>query len=721
MSRAARTRFASLSRGRLAGTLAATAVAAAAFAPVAAAEWGPAQLASASTTQQVDSADAPVISQDGRFVVFEGTYAGESGVWRKRLTDGTLVLVARGASAPSVSADGGRVAFTTTEPLDPADDTNATGDVYVRDMDLGADEPGAYTLASAVDGSATGISYANGAGSRAVQRGALTADGNAVAFTVLSPSNLADGGTATSTPAGQVAVRRIDTQTTTLVSTAFDRETGMQTTAPAPGGVVPSGQDSTAAISSDGSTVAWFSTNIADVTRTVPAEPAALSTRGGAYVEPLWRRIADGPEAPIRRITGGGDPFNPACPPDGRVTPDQVTVAAGANPCDGPFAVLRGGASPNPGTLNAAGVIDAAPQLSADGWSVAFLASVPLHDSTVIPTDAAGTANAYVADMRPGLTRWQALRPLTAWASADFNSGNLLLTAAILSISISPDGTRVALSTARGAFPLSPPVLLDPPLARVGTAELYDVDLVAGTIRRVTHAFDGGQLTFGSGTYAASYSADDRRLAFASGASDVFYGDGNNATDAFTVDWSDPPHGPGPPLGTVSPPPPGVAVRPTWRLGVTASSRRDGRVTLRVVVPGAGSISARAVASVRTVRTVPVRTRRGRRAARAARGRRSAPRVRRVEQVTRRLAATARATAGTAGLVGLPLAPRRSMSRSVRSRAGLRATVDVTFAAADGRRLRTRVPVRFRLVPKRRTAAAKHAGSRAHAHTRGAR
>ncbi|MDO8188661.1 hypothetical protein Q5424_17185 [Conexibacter sp. JD483] len=679
--------------------------------PIARADWGPAQVMSATSTQQAEVATAPALSQDGRFVVFEGTYAGKAGVWRKRVGDGGIELVAEGAGAPSISADGRWVAFTTAVALAPDLDRNTADDVYVRDMDLAADATGAYTLASALDGADSGLLYGPGAGSRTAPRGAISADGRSVVFTVTSTSNLADGGAAPTTPAGQVAVRRLDTRETILVSTAIDPATREQTTAPAPNGTVRANMAPTASISADGTTVAWFGAYVAEQTRTVANEAAAQPINRDGYAEPLWRRVADGPTAPTRRVTGGGDPFNAACPADGAVTPDDGSaVVHGQNPCDGPFAILRvGSATGVPGTLVQAGdlpsVPQAAPQLSADGWTTAILASVPLRDTTVLPMDQIAASNAYVVDMRPGLSRWQALRPLTKWAAV--SSANSLLGASIDTISISPDGTHVAFTTARGAFPLSPPLLLDPPLARASGANLYDVDLRTGTMRRATRTFGGDPVGTGSpgglayGSYQPTYSGDDRRIAFGSGADDLFYGDGNEAADVFVIDWSDPLQGPGPPLEQLSPPPANVVLRPSWKLGVTASSRRDGRVSLQVVVPGAGKLSARAVTVVRA-----------RTSSTGARARRRA-RARRV------VAAQARAVAGTPGLIVLPLRASRRFVAATRRGRGLAATVTVAFALRSGRTLRTTVAVRFRQQASRRARSRRSSSTRSN--SRGAR
>jgi len=664
-----------LTRAALACALAAAATVAAATA--ADAGWGGARVVSASTTQQAESGTQPAISRDGRYVVFEGSYAGVDGVWRKRLADGALEPVAASGRNASVSADGRWVAFTTALRLDPANDANQLGDVYVRDMELPADVAGAYTLASARDGTASGIAYAGGAGSATAPRAALSADGRSVAFTVRSSSDLAGA----QTPGGQVAVRRLGEQRTIVVTTTLDPETGAQTAQPVPGGAVFPTVDSTAALSGDGTTVAWLAVNVAAQTRTVVGEPAATAPPAN-YSEPLWRRIAEGPAAPVRRITGGGDPFHHGCPPGGAATRDTDVVALGQNPCDGPFALSR--AVQLPGTLGTGGTPpaapDATPQLSDDGWTAAILVAQPLRDSGVVLTRAA-TANAYVVDMRPGLSRVEALHPLTAWASSDL--GNDLLAADVRAIALSPDGRRVLFSTPRGAFPLSPPVLLDAPLGNVGDAELYDVDRVSGELRRVTRQYDGGPLERPSsgflygGSFAPSYSGDGRRIAFASQSPRLFFGDGNGETDVFVVDWVEPEVGPGPPLQSLSDPPRATTTTPRWRLSVTARTRRDGNVDVEAVVPAAGSL--RVAAQTKTKRRPA--------GPRSATRRRARP----VRTVTR-VVATSRARARGAGLVVVRLALRRGVARP--GRTGLRASAEVRFASA-GRRLRTSVPVRF--------------------------
>src|SRR5262249_33645009 len=131
------------------------------------------------------------------------------------------------ASAPSISADGRYVSFTTNAPLDPVDDTQpASSDVYVADMST---SPPTYQPAPPLPRPPQGISYdATGGsvevtgGSAASGRVALSADGRKVAFFTTAPSDLTSGpGGSTegeATPAGQIVVRDLDTNRTTLVS-----------------------------------------------------------------------------------------------------------------------------------------------------------------------------------------------------------------------------------------------------------------------------------------------------------------------------------------------------------------------------------------------------------------------------------------------------------------------------------------------------------------------
>lgn len=360
--------------------------------------FGPISLVSTSTREQAGFAHDAAISGDGRYVAFDGVFAGKHGVWRRDLQSGAVVAVAEGDGAlPSISEDGQYVSFTTTARLAPNDDINEAPDVYVRNMSLEdssqatpaceAEELGLtigghgqscpFVLVSAVDGKAEGLNYEGSGPSRlgavAGGRTAISGNGRQVVFVTTAISNLLDR-LVKSTPAMQVAVRDIETQQTQLVSVRVDPATGAPAVDPETGGPeAVSGQEGFAgavysdggevpppfkgsepyaltpplgaSISADGSTVAWMGVNIPEQAKLLPGE-----TLKGRYTEPLWRRIGEGPQAPTRRITGGSDPESPACIADG----EQLLAETRSNPCQGPFYV-GAGTENEPGIWKAGG------------------------------------------------------------------------------------------------------------------------------------------------------------------------------------------------------------------------------------------------------------------------------------------------------------------------------------------------------------------------------
>ena len=106
---------------------------------------------SASPFGQAEFAHDPAISEDGNYVVFDGSVAGVRGVWRRETRPGaSLEQVAGGdATLPSVSANGEYVSFTTNEGAALPAITNGrieteaaleAPSVYVRDMNIPADQ-----------------------------------------------------------------------------------------------------------------------------------------------------------------------------------------------------------------------------------------------------------------------------------------------------------------------------------------------------------------------------------------------------------------------------------------------------------------------------------------------------------------------------------------------------------------------------------------------------
>jgi hypothetical protein len=640
-------------------------------APAARAEFGPIQLISKSTKEQADEAVAPAISADGRYVAFAGKLGGRYGVFRKDLQTGAVLLVVELSNAeamrearPSISADGRFVAFTTTAQLDPEDDTVAgTSDVYVADAGV---SPPTYELASAIDGcdpatsaASCGLTYAEGIGSVAAGRVALSEDGRRVAFLVRGESDLAGPGT----PPGEVAVRDLDSDQTYLMTV---RE---GTAEPMPGGGATPASEG-AAISGDGSTVAWVGRHLPGQVPMLPDEEATVvafegedpPTVGSEYHEPLWRRVPTPlePDPPTRRVVGGGDPLAPGCPAGGTLAvPD----------CQGPFpdsanGLADGALEEQSGRGWGLGV----PRLSRDGVTVALVGS---------PEE--GT-DLFVVDMAPGLSRRQAVRRLTRWVNPVPGAPNTELpfkeefwasSGPILDCAISPSGNRIAFTTVRRLFPLAPPTLVSPQLSGAATtAELYQIDLGAQTIERVT---PGGTAGSSAGDSSApSYDADGTLLTFSSTASNLVTGDTNEAGDVFLVESPLPS-----PVeeSTISRRPPALVIQPLWRMTVAAASLPNGRVRVTVGVPGAGSVGAKAAA-------------------------------RPGKKLKLRRVAAAHRNAPGAGVQRLELRLPPKLRGLAHKKGGLNAQLDINFTGPGGKPLHAALDVRF-LVHHRKTKKAK--------------
>jgi hypothetical protein len=663
----------------------------------AAAEWSKPELISVSPREQSDGVTGSVLSADGRYLVFSGSIDGRSGIFRRELATGTIEPVVAGSAYefspvqlsdhPSVSAEGRFVSFTTEAALDPADDHNETADVYVRDMEAPAPVEGApcapvgpcaYTLVSAVDGGTQGLTYAEAGGSVS-GRAAISADGTEVAFVVESRSNL----TAGAEEPGQVALRDLATERTTLVSSTRDPLTGGMTGEPVPGGawgVAFAGSSFTPGfpvLSADGSTVAWSAIDIAAQVATVEGDPARKSVPGGGdeefgYNEVLWRRIAEGPAAPTRRVVGAADPEAPGCPPNG-----SIAEAA----CRGPYEFYGG----DEGTGYTAGWSQnggSEPALSADGWTVATTGA-PITS----PTHA---TDLFLVDMHPGRAPGESIRRLTLGMEVSLHS-DPDVHKALGEIAISPDGSRIALATSRREWRLTTPSLVTPPPPRVGSQELWLIDLGDDTLRRITTTVDGGPSSgeFGAeGASSPSFAEGGRELAFDSTASNLVAVDKNEADDAFlSRDTTLPGGSPG--RSEISPPPAQRTVKPGWRLALRAVSSPDGSVRILAECPGAGSLRAAAVGTVSEPRWVSVPGAAGHR-----------HRARRQVPVSRRIAThqTKVAGAGSDVLVLRPASKLRGLSHRP---GGLEATATVTFAAGGHAKLTETLPVRFRVHHKK--------------------
>ena len=573
----------------------------------------------ASDEQGNASTTDAAISANGRYVVFQtratnffesdGGVVGahgvepdaeppgtlrEGGIFRYDRVTGATALVAdgsevrtegpekgkrifRGAQNPSVSADGRYVVFSTAQQLVPQD-ANENVDVYVRDMNvqLSADRRNstAYTLVSARDGGEEPATYAvrepmvpgGNPGAEVWPNTAISADARFVVFrTPELASNLPDHATP-DTPPGQLFVRDLQTKATTLLSR--DSTTGASSSGdPAGGATGP------ASISSDGSTVAWVATNAPAQTRFLAGE--SLDPNEPYY---LWRRWQE-PNAPTRRITGIVDLDDPACPPGGEVTTDPTA----SGPCYGPL-------SEQEASLTSISV--ATPSLSADGYTVAFLAGAALRPNI---TKSNGL-DVFLTSMRPGVTRKAGTRELTLGVK----SGNPGSTPSIESLVLSPDGSTIAFTTLRDSFvlPEPQPVGAFRPVPTV--SDLYVIHLASNTLERAVVGYEGGD-PVGSISVNPTLSESGSTVAFTSSAANLVFGDANEASDAFAAALQAP-------AGTAAPPEGVNATQGGFSLTATASPElglhvkrgKDGGLVLLVETPGPGTLTARALGAIAT-------------------------------------------------------------------------------------------------------------------------
>jgi hypothetical protein len=482
-----------------------------------------------------------------------------------------------------------------------------------------------------------------------------------------------------------VAVRDLETHTTTLVSqtlsslgsTAPEAVSGGAAITPLHDRLEYEGRElsaSTAAISAEGNTVAWMGIDIAQ------QAPAAAGDTGG-YDEPLWRQIGEGPNAPTRRVTGGDDP---ACDCAGPLETEFNSNPGEGN--GGPEAgayVAPGGFGADPLAPIGVPSMDAVtPQLSYDGQEVAILSTQPRTGEvsrTLVEEADHGTANAYVVNMANGLTRAQALTQLTAWANDDFRDA--AATGAVDSIAISPDGTRVAFTTSRIEFPLSPPALVTPMLGAAGEPQLYVADLAASTLRLVSYGYDGEAA---NGRVAdPSFTGDGETVAFASSATNLVYGAYNKGNregepgNVFLTSEVGSPAVPG--VQTVTPLPTTPLVTSSRGLLATARAGVHGTVLVYVTVPGGGTLKASARAEMPVSVTV------------AAKGGRRRKRT----ILASRVVATATATAKAAELLELRLASASAYRALVEGHDGLYATISLTFVTAGEATLTSTVQASF--------------------------
>jgi hypothetical protein len=558
-----------------------------------------------------DTTRFATISADGRYVAFEtfarnffadddpdplGQYRA-GGIFRfdlqtralAKVADGNLfqeggnVFLRRGAFNPSISADGRYVAFSTAQQLVPAD-TNDNVDVYRRDMAVAVPDEGVCTgstplpcpfeLVSARDGSATPAAYeAPGAptqggnpGASASRGVAISADGQRIAFRTDAASDLPSQPT-TEIPPGQIFVRDLSDDSTTLVTAS--REVSEQMTTQPAGGAIG------AAISADGTTVAWTGNNAAAQTRFLGGE-----NTDPAFYYYLWRRAPFGADQLTRRISGLSDPDDPTCRQLEEQNPGMTTsfIATATGPCYGPL-TDRESITDISGQL---------PALSADGNTVAFLTAAGPR-----PISVTGLGfDLFMTKMGAGLSRKQATTELTR----DTANSGAALNAPMTSVAISADGRYIAVTTSRTQFSLPILQLVGQPRAVPGPHDLYLIDLEQHTIERATHSTTSED-TDGEVLDGLSLSADASRIAFSSFAGNLFFGDANQRADAFVV-TREPDPAPDGSAGVGGGGESSIETFGQRHISARLRTMRNGVAVLSVSVPAAGQIDAVAKGSV---------------------------------------------------------------------------------------------------------------------------
>jgi Tol biopolymer transport system component len=496
----------------------------------------------------------------GNLVVAEGPEAGR-------------VLV-RGAANPSVSAEGRYVAFASAEKLVPQD-TNCNTDVpqgttycnvqvYERDMDLAPSQTGAYTLVSAQNGSEAPPVYEDSSISPPIPGGdpgaqlwpntAISANGRYVLFRSAEvPSSLPEGSTPSTEP-GQLFVRDLLERTTTLVT---------RTKSGKPAG----GAEGPATLSADGSTVAWVGRNAPEQTVFLAGED--LDETLPYY---LWRRWQE-PGAATRRVTGVADPEDPECPPGSSIKNE----ATATGPCYGPL-TLPENTSP--------GISSQVPVLSADGYTVVFLAGGALRPNFLKPD----ALDVFITSMAPGVTRKAGTRELTLAVNGAEGDGN----ASVESLAMSSDGTHIAFVSQRDAFVLSEPAATGSFSTTGQQSELDVIDLTTNTLERAVVGLEGTEPN-GSTVNNPTLSANGSTLGFVSAASNLIFGDANDSTDAFAATLQTP-GGTAASLAGVNAGSGGFTFSAVSspELGVSVKRAKDGGLLLLVETPGAGKLTAQA-------------------------------------------------------------------------------------------------------------------------------
>lgn len=326
---------------------------------------------------------SPIISRDGRYVVFVSAAAnlapGAAGlqVYRHDRVTGVTQLVSvalgggatgAGAFGPSVSGDGRFVAFMSSGGDIVSGDTNNALDVFVRDMTTGTTVAASTTATGAF--TASGGSLAGFPGARV-----LSDDGRYLAFSSLATELVPQ-------PNGNVAQVYVKDLVTGAVVRASVDDTGAA-------GNLGSGA---ATISGDGHVVAFTSSSTSF---------SALTTFASTQI--FTRDLVTGrttlesvPTVPA--LVSVRAPASPGLSFDGRYLVFETAASFDPADIDGNWDIyLRDRVAgtttlASPSTNNTFGVDCRAPSISSDGAYVAFHS----NDETLVPGDANGLTDVFL-------------------------------------------------------------------------------------------------------------------------------------------------------------------------------------------------------------------------------------------------------------------------------------------------------------------------------------
>jgi Tol biopolymer transport system component len=277
------------------------------------------------------------------------------------------------------------------------------------------------------------------------------------------------------------------------------------------GGVPADGRSFGPAISGGGRYVAFHS----DASNLVPGD---TNGRGDVFVRDLQAGTTARASLGADGAQAEGDSFSAAVSGGGRYVA-FASAAGNLVPGDTNGAVdvfvrdlvagttrrvsLRSGGAQGNGTSDG-------PAVSADGRFVAFVSQA----TNLVPGDTNGRADVFVHELATGATRRVSVGPKGSQGNRES-----------FFPALSADGRHVAFASLAGNLV---------PGDGVNTPDVFVRDLAAGTTRRVSVRPGGGSPNGGS--TKPSISADGRRVAFRSAASNLVPGDTNGTIDVFVRD-----------------------------------------------------------------------------------------------------------------------------------------------------------------------------------------